>query len=198
MLPVVGAAADVANGVWYAAEGNYTDAALSFASAVPGVGDAVGAAKLAAKGTAAAVGAVSTFTKATETVTSVSGVVVGSKKVSSAADAARGIRPPNLSPEGAGRNGAFRQAKRDAGIPMSQQPTKVGSNIKDDVRQPGEVYYFDDPSYSQSLVKNSTKKPDQIEIRHDSEGHHYVDDPTQDRGAHFHIQNPETTNHYDY
>lgn len=44
MLPVVGAAADVANGVWYAAEGNYTDAALSFASAVSGVGDAVGAA----------------------------------------------------------------------------------------------------------------------------------------------------------
>lgn len=45
----IGAAADVANGLWYAAEGNYVDAAMSFVSAVPGVGDAAGAAKLGAK-----------------------------------------------------------------------------------------------------------------------------------------------------
>lgn len=48
-IPGIGAAADVANGLWYAAEGNYVDAAMSFVSAVPGVGDAAGAAKLGAK-----------------------------------------------------------------------------------------------------------------------------------------------------
>lgn len=44
-LPVVGAAADVVNGVWYAAEGKETDAAFSFGAAVPGVGDAFAAAR---------------------------------------------------------------------------------------------------------------------------------------------------------
>lgn len=48
-IPGIGAAADVANGLWYAAEGNYVDAAMSFVSAIPGVGDAAGAAKLGAK-----------------------------------------------------------------------------------------------------------------------------------------------------
>lgn len=48
-VPGLGAAADVANGIWYAAEGNYVDAAMSFASAVPGIGDAVGSAKMGAK-----------------------------------------------------------------------------------------------------------------------------------------------------
>lgn len=48
-IPGIGAAADVANGLWYAAEGNYVDAAASFLSAVPGVGDAAGAAKVGAK-----------------------------------------------------------------------------------------------------------------------------------------------------
>jgi RHS repeat-associated protein len=38
LIPVVGEVADVANGVWYAAEGNYVDAALSFASAIPVAG----------------------------------------------------------------------------------------------------------------------------------------------------------------
>ncbi|MFD7284479.1 DNRLRE domain-containing protein [Streptomyces sp. NPDC059863] len=38
LVPVVGEVADVANGVWYAAEGNYTDAALSMASAIPFAG----------------------------------------------------------------------------------------------------------------------------------------------------------------
>ncbi len=44
-----------------------------------------------------------------------------------AADAA-GSPPPNLSPPGAGRAGAFRQAKRDSGVPVSQQP-RVRPNL---------------------------------------------------------------------
>ncbi|RKR87797.1 intein/RHS repeat-associated protein [Micromonospora pisi] len=38
LIPVVGEVADVANGVWYAAEGNYVDAALSMSSAIPFIG----------------------------------------------------------------------------------------------------------------------------------------------------------------
>lgn len=49
-VPVVGAVADVANGAWYAAEGDYANAAMSMASAVPFVGDAAAAAKIAVKG----------------------------------------------------------------------------------------------------------------------------------------------------
>ncbi|MFR9755052.1 DNRLRE domain-containing protein [Streptomyces sp. TR06-5] len=50
MVPVVGEAADVANGVWYAAEGDYANAALSMAAAIPGAGNAATAAKWAKKG----------------------------------------------------------------------------------------------------------------------------------------------------
>ncbi|MER6617024.1 DNRLRE domain-containing protein [Streptomyces xantholiticus] len=54
MVPVIGEVADVANGVWYAAEGNYEDAALSMAAAIPGIGAAATAAKYAKKGAKAA------------------------------------------------------------------------------------------------------------------------------------------------
>jgi hypothetical protein len=42
LVPVVGEAADVANAVWYAAEGNYLDAGLSLISIIPVVGDVIG------------------------------------------------------------------------------------------------------------------------------------------------------------
>ena len=45
LVPVVGEVADVANGIWYAAEGNYVDAALFFASAIPLAGYGASAAK---------------------------------------------------------------------------------------------------------------------------------------------------------
>lgn len=53
LIPVVGEVADVANGIWYAAEGNYADAALSMSSAIPLIGygaTAVKAGKYAKKG----------------------------------------------------------------------------------------------------------------------------------------------------
>ncbi|MER7107911.1 golvesin C-terminal-like domain-containing protein [Streptomyces sp. NPDC000229] len=57
LIPVVGEVADVANGIWYAAEGNYVDAALSMSSAIPFVGygaSAVKAGRYVAKGVEAA------------------------------------------------------------------------------------------------------------------------------------------------
>ncbi len=53
-IPVVGAVADVANAGLYAAEGDYANAALSAAAAVPGIGDAAAAVKLANRGVQAA------------------------------------------------------------------------------------------------------------------------------------------------
>lgn len=49
MVPVLGEAADLANAGWYAAEGDYTNAALSAASAIPFAGNAATAAKWADK-----------------------------------------------------------------------------------------------------------------------------------------------------
>jgi RHS repeat-associated protein len=46
MVPVVGSAAAVVNGAWYAAEGDVANAAMSFASAVPGAAVVAGAVKL--------------------------------------------------------------------------------------------------------------------------------------------------------
>ncbi|MDE6702006.1 MAG: hypothetical protein K2K10_13505 [Acetatifactor sp.] len=90
-----------------------------------------------------------------------------------------GNRPPNLSPEGAGRNGAYREAKRKNNIPMSEQP-KVTPNIdKRGNRQPGKTYEFENG----------------IKIRDDAKGHKYRDNPTQNRGPHF---NDPDGNHFDY
>jgi hypothetical protein len=50
LVLVVGEVADVANGIWYAAEGNYVDAALSLASAIPLAGYAASGAKAARYG----------------------------------------------------------------------------------------------------------------------------------------------------
>jgi hypothetical protein len=46
MIPVIGAPADAINAGWYAAQGDWKDAALSAATAIPGVGDFAGGARL--------------------------------------------------------------------------------------------------------------------------------------------------------
>jgi hypothetical protein len=48
MIPVIGAPADAINAGWYAAQGDWGNAALSAATAIPGVGDFVGGARLGA------------------------------------------------------------------------------------------------------------------------------------------------------
>jgi RHS repeat-associated protein len=94
-----------------------------------------------------------------------------------------GNRPPNMSPPGAGRRGAFREAKRDAGIPVSRQPDEILPNIdKRGNPQPGKIYRY------------NTKDGD-IDIRDDARGHVFRDDPSQDRGPHFNTPNGD---HYDY
>ncbi|MET7951649.1 polymorphic toxin-type HINT domain-containing protein [Micromonospora sp. NPDC005324] len=99
-----------------------------------------------------------------------------------------GNKPPNLSPEGAGRGGAFNQAKRDSGIPTSQSPDRTLPNV--DRRgnpQPGRSYEFEVPAEG-----GGTKT---IRIRDDAGGHKFPDDPSQNRGSHF---NTENGDHYDY
>ncbi|MFI0791492.1 polymorphic toxin-type HINT domain-containing protein [Micromonospora rubida] len=99
-----------------------------------------------------------------------------------------GCAPPNLSPAGAGRSGAFNQAKRDSGIPTSQSPSRTLPNV--DRRgnpQPGTIYEFDVPAPG-----GGTRT---VRIRDDSRGHVFPDDPSQNRGPHF---NTENGDHYDY
>ena len=54
LIPGIGFVFDAANSAWYVSEGNYTMAALSAFSAIPGLGDAVSAGMLATKGAKAA------------------------------------------------------------------------------------------------------------------------------------------------
>ena len=49
-IPGIGNFADIANAIWYATEGNWADASLSAAAAIPGAGWLAGASKLS-KGT---------------------------------------------------------------------------------------------------------------------------------------------------
>lgn len=97
-------------------------------------------------------------------------------------------RPPNLSPEGAGRRGAFRMAKKKNGIPMSQHPDQVGPNVdRNGNVQPGRTYKFN--------VQSEGHKRNEVILREDKAGHHYGPDNVQNRGPHF---NDGADNHYDY
>ena len=91
-----------------------------------------------------------------------------------------GNRLANLSPEGAGRNGAFRETKRKNNIPVSEQPKNVKPNVdRRGKKQPGKIYEFENG----------------IEIRDAAAGHLFEDDPFQNRGPHF---NDPGGNHFDY
>jgi len=101
---------------------------------------------------------------------------------------AEGDKPANLSPDGAGRSGAFNEAKRRSGIPVSQSPNKVSPNIdKRGNPQPGYIYEF--------IVQKPGGGTQKVYIRDDAGGHFFgVDDP-QNRGSNF---NDPAGNHYDY
>ena len=99
--------------------------------------------------------------------------------------APEGTPPPNMSPEGAGRQGAFNAAKRANDIPTSSQPSAVGPNLDRNGRpQPGRQYTFDNPRGGRDIV-----------IRDDAAGHNYGPNNPQNRGPHF---NDPAGNHYDY
>jgi hypothetical protein len=95
-----------------------------------------------------------------------------------------GTKPPSHTPAGAGRGGAFNQAKRDNNIPTSQQPDNTGRNVdRQGNTQPGRQYTY------------TNNKGETVTIRDDAAGHRYADDPSQNRGAHF---NDDQGRHYDY
>jgi RHS repeat-associated protein len=99
-----------------------------------------------------------------------------------------GAKPPNMSPVGAGRRGAFNEAKRQSGIPTSQQPSRVLPNS--DLRgnpQPGRVYEYEIPA-----AGGGTRT---VRIRDDAGGHDFGPGNPQNRGSHF---NDKAGNHYDY
>ncbi|MFF5358472.1 RHS repeat-associated core domain-containing protein [Streptomyces scabiei] len=83
LVPVFGEPADLLNGVWYTAEGNYIDAGLSYASAIPIAGYAATAGK-GARYVNKAIDAVDTATDTTK----------ATKKTEDAVDAADKVTPP--------------------------------------------------------------------------------------------------------
>ncbi|NOT88814.1 MAG: type IV secretion protein Rhs [Lysobacter sp.] len=102
--------------------------------------------------------------------------------------AAKRAAPPNLSPAGAGRRGAFNEAKRQSGIPTSQQPSRVLTNVdKRGNLQPGRIYEFEIPAPG-----GGTRT---MRIRNDAGGHNFGPANPQNRGPHF---NDAKGNHYDY
>ncbi len=99
-----------------------------------------------------------------------------------------GDKPANMSPEGSARAGAFNEAKRQSGIPVSQSPSGVFPNVdKRGNQQAGYIYEFDVPKSGGGTQK--------IQIRDDASGHFFGNDDIQNRGPHF---NDSEGNHYDY
>nr|WP_245399244.1 HNH/endonuclease VII fold putative polymorphic toxin [Pseudomonas syringae] len=93
-----------------------------------------------------------------------------------------------MSPIGDARSGAFNEAKRQSGIPTSQQPSSVLPNVdKRGNPQPGKIYEFEVPASG-----GGTRT---VRIRDDEGGHDFGVGNPQNRGSHF---NDESGNHYDY
>ncbi|WP_404790450.1 S8 family serine peptidase [Altericista sp. CCNU0014] len=135
-IPVVGAVADVANAGLYAAEGDYANAALSAAAAVPGVGDAAAAVKLANRG----VQAVQAANRGTRTTRSATARAIPSRRspdrspVPAARPTASGRRRP--APDRPGSSGTLR---RPSSVRRERQPVAVSSgrpSVKPQERKP--------------------------------------------------------------
>ncbi|WP_410683695.1 HNH/endonuclease VII fold putative polymorphic toxin [Citrobacter europaeus] len=101
---------------------------------------------------------------------------------------AEGDKPANLSPEGSKRAGAFYEAKRQSGVPVSQNPSRVYQNVdKRGNPQPSYIYEFD--------VPKSGGRTQKVYIRDDVGGHFFGEGDSQNHGPHF---NDPKGNHYDY
>ncbi len=119
--------------------------------------------------------------------TAIEQIILSVKGGNNTSDSA-GSPPPNMSPDGAGRQGAFNEAKRQNGIPVSQQPSDVYPNTdRRGNRQPGYIYEFTVPAPGGGEQK--------IGIRDDAAGHFFGDGDVQNRGPHF---NDPKGDHYDY
>jgi hypothetical protein len=128
-----------------------------------------------------------------------------------------GTPPPNMSPRGARRRGAFRQAKRDANIPVSQQPNTVYNSRTKRYEQYNEVPML---GADKKPIKDSNgnivytkeyhytnKDGEDIVIQDHGAGHQFGEGGTGDQGSHFNVRPSENTNtgkvpntksHYDF
>ncbi|MBN1189563.1 MAG: hypothetical protein JXA46_07420, partial [Dehalococcoidales bacterium] len=82
MIPGVGEAFDAVNGVIYAAEGDFTNAGLSFSSCIPVIGNAIGGVKLATAG----IGVIATVAKGIDRATNTHDVYRSIDKASGLVD----------------------------------------------------------------------------------------------------------------
>ncbi|RDB35022.1 MAG: hypothetical protein DCC88_12320, partial [Spirobacillus cienkowskii] len=105
-----------------------------------------------------------------------------------------GEPPANFSPSGAKRNGAWRQAMRDWGIPMGTPPDLVVT--KADSGFPGKT--VKDYIWGKYDVVDGVVKPREGKskvISHHMNGHYYGKGSEHNRGPHF---NGKDGRHYDY
>ncbi|MFG3001542.1 polymorphic toxin-type HINT domain-containing protein [Streptomyces sp. NPDC048340] len=119
MVPVIGEAADLANGIWYAAEGDWKNAALSVASMVPVAGAAIAGTRVGVKVAKAVSKATTKVTKASP-VSKVSGWAPRSGPAPGASKAGGG-KTSKLSSGGRSSSGS------KAGKSSGSKPANAGS-----------------------------------------------------------------------
>ncbi|MDP9794715.1 RHS repeat-associated protein [Catenuloplanes nepalensis] len=118
LVPGVGEVADLANAAWYAAEGDYANAALSAASAVPFAGyaaSAVKGAKYVAKGVDAAQGAAKSADTARSGAKAANAAQGGGRAAPAAPKAASGGGGPTAGAKASGGGGSAAPAKSAGG-----------------------------------------------------------------------------------
>ncbi|WP_327242971.1 golvesin C-terminal-like domain-containing protein [Streptomyces sp. NBC_01320] len=158
MVPVIGEAADVANGIWYMAEGNYVDGAMSMAAAIPGAGNAVTAAKWAKKG-AKAVDAVKSAAKS------------GGKKVAGKAKAGVDKAKQTVS-KGTGKHRAPKSKKggackkKNSFVPGTKVLMADGSTKNIEDLKEGEYVLASDPETGDLQARKITDTRNHSGVKH--------------------------------
>lgn len=130
MIPVIGDACDIVNGVWYAAEGDWKNAAMSLVAVIPVIGSAATAARIASK-VANAVDTVTDVVKAVERGSEAAKGVRGASKSlpSSPAPPPPAARPAPprapARPAAASRRAAEAEAARPLAVEAARPPAAV-------------------------------------------------------------------------
>lgn len=163
LVPVIGEAADLANAAWYAAEGDYVNAGLSAASAVPFAGYAATAAKVVKRGSDV-VGAGRTASRGVQA-TRASARVVAAPVKKVVAPAARGAAPPSRLAQTAARACSF---GGETVVLMADGSTKPIEDV-----EVGDEVIATDPETGEQVAKKVTHvfvhKDDVVQLEVDGE-----------------------------
>ncbi|MCX3064245.1 golvesin C-terminal-like domain-containing protein [Streptomyces beihaiensis] len=165
MVPVVGSVADVANAAWYAADGDYLDAGVSLAGAIPVIGDAALGAREAIKGAKYAAEGAEALKAGAHAAEDVKAAVHGGEDVADTAKAADHSTADAKAAEAAEKAAAARKAAQEEEKQAAANEAKSEATAENEAEKvaSGTTCSFS-PDTKVLTGNGSTKRIDKIQV----------------------------------